>query len=490
MKSLKFKGNIIKVKFNGKHKVVIMKKNIISFLFIFYCFCITINVNAQNANELSDEYAQLHIIAQRYLYGINTDVNYEKAHQIYIYLAERNDAEAINSLAGIYKQGLGIPANMDTARVLFKRASDLGSAKAAFNLAQMYRMGQGGEQDYEQAFLYTQQASDMGNKQAYYGLGYFYYKGLGTTQDYTKAIEMFNKGSELGLANCDYFLGLCYLGGYGVEKDIEKGKSFIEKSVAGGSAQAADFIANDRLKKYKDKPEVRSANILNRKVSPVFRSARNAVDKDISGIWEGKMIKYDWSGSHIVEEKNLSLQIDNVNGELSGIWVQEDSISIKLQAHLEDTAWVFDNMKYTRAFERVWEVKQGKLELEQVGDSLILFGNIEQFSVETKELSSPTSVVLKRTISKPIASSHTLRNSLIVYPNPFELFTTAEYNLEQSQNLSLQVFDQDGKVVYAESYNADEGNNKKSLQLNVPTGVYTLSLKGKELNLNSILIKK
>lgn len=465
-----------------------MKKKIIRLILLFLCLGFATSISAETKKKFSKE--QLHKVAKRYLNGINTDVNYEFARKIYVHLAKQNDAKAINSLAGMYKQGLGVPVNMDTARVLYKKASDLGSAKAAYNLAQMYKMGQGGAQDYEQSFAYFQKALDMGNKKAYYNLGYAYYKGLGVPQDYTKAVEMFKKGSERKSANCDYFLGLCHMGGYGVEKNIEQGKSFIEKSVAGGSAQAVDFIAKGRIEKYKEKPKKRSANVVDRQISPSFRSAKNSVDKNISGIWEGKMVKYDWSGKNIVEEKTLSLQIDNLQGALSGIWVQEDSISIKLQAHQEDTAWVFDNMKYTRAYERVWEVKQAKFQLQQVGDSLMLVGNVEQYSADTKEPSSPTTVVLKRSASSSTSRNNSERNSLLAYPNPFESEITVEYHLKESQETSLLVFDQEGKVVYSETQNGEKGINKKSLQLNVPTGVYTLTLKGKELNLNSMLIKK
>jgi hypothetical protein len=384
-----------------------------------------------------------------------------------------------------------MPVNMDTARILYKKASDLGCGKAAYNLANMYKMGQGGEQDMVQAFNYFQKSLDLGFKKAYYKLGYFYYKGFGVAQDYTKAVEMFKKGSEYKNSNCDYFLGLCYMGGYGVEKDLEMGKKYIEKSVSNGSGQAVDFIDKDRIEKYKEKPQTRSAYAIDKQKPLTYRRTINTTDKDISGIWEGKMIKYDWSGKHIVEEKNLSLQIDNTEGSLSGIWVQEDTVSIKLQAHKEASSWVFDNMKYTHAYERVWEVKQGKFELQQTGDSILLLGNVEQYSVDTKEPSSPTSVVLKRSasISNP-QNRASIRNSLIVYPNPFDRDLSVQLSLSEAQKLTLFVYDQEGKEVYNQTQNWEQGTHTQQLQLTIPTGVYTLSAKGDKVNLNSLLIKK
>ncbi len=47
-----------------------------------------------------------------------------------------------------------------------------------------------------------------------------------------------------------------------------------------------------------------------------------------------------------------------------------------------------------------------------------------------------------------------------------------------------------GKVVYSQTQSYDAGKHKEILRLSVPEGVYTLSIKGKTVNLNTLVIRK
>lgn len=261
-------------------------------------------------------------LGDKYLNGINTDVDYEKAELIFRKLSDMNYAPAMNRLAGMYRQGFGVEVNKDSAIALYTRAMNLKNGKATYNLAMMYKMGEGVDIDYEKAVELYQKSYDLGyKKKTVYGLGYMSYKGLGTEQDYKKAYNYFLEGDSSGNASCQYFAGLCLVAGNGVAKDIEKGKEYIEKAMMNGSELAAWFIADDRIKNY----ETQGVAFRSAGEKPRYRNVKNTARKELGGVWNGKIVRYDWSGKKVVEEKPLSLQLDFNNDRLSGTWTQEDT---------------------------------------------------------------------------------------------------------------------------------------------------------------------
>ncbi len=442
---------------------------------------------------------QKHLAAYRYMNGIYTSVDYGKAFSLYFDLAKQGDPKALNAMASMYRQGLGMAQNYEMARNLYKKAINLRYGKSAYNLAQMYKNAQGGPQDMAKAFEYYTTATALGYTSGYYGMGYCYYKGFGIPQDYAKAVKMFTLGNAVENAACSYYLGLCYLGGDGVSKDLVRGKTLIEKAAKQGYDHAVEFITQNRIVNYEDKPQLRSAraNGTQRSGAPAYRRIKNNATDNLGGIWEGRILRYDWGRKRIVEEKKLSLQLDYANdGELNGVWLQGDSTSIRVLGHREDSVWVLDNMQYLHFWDRTYEIRQARLEVKtDSAGTVSLLGNIDQFSPQTMEPSSPTMVELKRTVA-PIAkntsrtSAVRLQNSLLASPNPFDKELIADITLQQAQQATLQVTDMSGKAVYSQTSEFTKGMQQKTLNLNLPAGTYVLSLKNKVINLNTLIIRK
>lgn len=432
-------------------------------------------------------------MGDQYLFGINTSIDYKKAFAIYQILAHKENEEAMNKLAGMYRQGFGTEQSADSAILYFRKASEKGYGKATYNLMNMYRQGEGITQDFDSAYFYAQKAYEQGYIQkATFSLGYFHMKGLGTEQSYEKAMDYYMTGANAGSGICTYYVGYLYIGGFGVEQNIDKGMQYMEKSVSMGCDAAVSFIVENRVERYLPGGAMRSASQSRKDIKP-FSRRKNTAQKELSGIWDGKLIRYDWSGQKIVEEKNLSLQLDFYSNQLSGIWIQDDSISMRITGHLEDSIWLFDQMHYldTR-IERPWEIRNGAFQIRVSDGKEIMEGNIEQYSSTIKEKSSPMALKLSRTAKGEEMEKYNsrTRNSLNVSPNPFDNELKIRFSISKTQIINLHIYDIEGHTVYNSTIPYEVGEHCFELNLQVPSGTYCVSIKGETVNLTSLVIKQ
>lgn len=449
--------------------------------------------------RLSQKKALALALATCYMNGINVNINYEKASNIYHSLVKLGNVKAMNYLAGMYRQGFGVAESADTAIILYHIAMNKGDGKAAFNLGTMYKMGEGVSQDYAKAYELFLAADSLGyKKKASQMIGYLTYKGLGTSQSYEKAISYFQESASLGNSAGYYFLGLCYISGNGVEKNIDKGKELMEKALSMGSEQAAGFISNDRIKAY-DETALRSANGVNSMtlVQGSFNKISNTAREKLSGIWTGELLCYDFSGKRIIETKPLTLRLNYANSRLSGIWNQSDSIDINingmLKGNVSDSSWNFNAMNYVDTrIQRLWDIKSGSFQIQETENGDLLLGNVEQYSPDTKEPSSPISVRLFRSAYGTSEGNNSPfdGNSLIVSPNPFDNFLNVTYTIAIGQSVTLSVRSLEGKTLYSETRKAENGTYSQAIRLDVPTGNYIVNLTGRKLKLNTMAIKK
>ncbi len=428
-----------------------------------------------------------------YLNGINTEVNYEKAFDIFSQLAKMDNAEAINRLAGMYKHGFGVEQNLDSAIACYHRAANLGSGKASYNLGNLIRQGEGMEQNFKLAFDFFYAAYIQGYIPAVCAVGYMHFKGLGVEQDYEQALAYFYVGSAFEIPECVYFVGLCHIGGYGVPQNINAGMEYMQQALLLGSDAAEAFISENRVEQYRPaEGELRSA----RRPHNPHRRVRNHVKDELSGRWEGKLLQYDWSGKKVEKEHNLSLQLTFSNDSLTGTWVQDDSTAISVTGHLQDTVWVFDNMIYIdQKLERPWEIRSGGFQL-QTDESGVqqLEGSVEQYSSQTKEPAEPVALVLTRTAKaekgKDSRGGAMQSSSLTVNPNPFDRELRISFTLTDEQDVNVRVYDVDGQIACNTTKRYPSGSHTENLVLDVPQGAYCVSVKGQSINLTSLVIKK
>ena len=318
------------------------------------------------------------------------------------------------------------------------------------------------------------------------------FKGLGISQDYKKALEFFSQGEIYGDIRCTYFIGICYLGGYGVKKNIEKGKEYIEKAMHNGSEMATDFIIHDKITNY-TKVRLRSSSPLEIEKKGTYTEIANNPSKAMTGVWEGRIIQYDWSGKQIRKEKSLQLQLDFLDNRISGTWIQDDSIDLKIRGQLVNNEWHFSDMIYTdQTSEREWEIKNGRFSVRKSEDYIVLEGNIEQYSPETNEPSSPLSIVLLRSSKDNINDIRKQYSDFAeIYPNPFEKDLHISLTISKSQQVLIQLYSTDGQRFHSQTTELNEGVNNLTLQVpSIPRGVYTVYITGETLNETSKVIKK
>ncbi|MBQ9592134.1 MAG: SEL1-like repeat protein [Paludibacteraceae bacterium] len=425
--------------------------------------------------------------------GDESDLDYGFASKMYEQLVEQGNPHGMNRLAGMYRQGLGVEKNLDSAIFLYEKAIEKGYGKAAYNLSVMFKTGEAyGKPDYPQAYTYAQKAQALGYKKSSYLLGYMNFKGLGISQDYKKALEFFSQGEIYGDIRCTYFIGICYLGGYGVKKNIEKGKEYIEKAMHNGSEMATDFIIHDKITNY-TKVRLRSSSPLEIEKKGTYTEIANNPSKAMTGVWEGRIIQYDWSGKQIRKEKSLQLQLDFLDNRISGTWIQDDSIDLKIRGQLVNNEWHFSDMIYTdQTSEREWEIKNGRFSVRKSEDYIVLEGNIEQYSPETNEPSSPLSIVLLRSSKDNINDIRKQYSDFAeIYPNPFEKDLHISLTISKSQQVLIQLYSTDGQRFHSQTTELNEGVNNLTLQVpSIPRGVYTVYITGETLNETSKVIKK
>jgi hypothetical protein len=434
--------------------------------------------------------------AYRYLNGAGVELNYEKAYKIFAFYAKQGDAEAINALGMMYKRGLGVRQNEANAFKLFVKSANKGYPKAAFNLGLMYKFGYHVTQSQDSSVYWIEKAQAMGFKGTEYNLGYAYYKGQGKKQDYKKAVSYFKSGAEKGDASSMFNLGYCYYKGRGVERNPELGKYWIEKAGEKGLSRAIDFISKNDSKSFGEaKKKLKSATLepINAFIPLKYKTVKNSVsNSNITGEWEGKIINYDWSGEEIESETPIRLTLQSIGDGIDGLWVENETAPVRIEAQMLDSIWVFNN---TRLYEnqRPLDMTDAQFKLEKINGKEYLCGNIKFYSETTKEFSTPSYVVLERKASQVITEISN-NEQVVISPNPFDTYVNVTMQLERAQNISIIVYDMQGRKVYKEIPKHFEiGNNSVTINLSLSrltNGNYIMKIVGETINKSSIIIKQ
>ncbi|GBB93164.1 hypothetical protein RclHR1_02120016 [Rhizophagus clarus] len=170
----------------------------------FYYSGIGTDVNKQKAVELFQKATNLgNSIAQYdlgncYLYGIGVDTDYKKAFELFKKSAEGGYSEGIVQLGNCYENEIGTSTNKEKAFELYKEAAYLGSISGTDNLAYCYQFGTGTDISEKKAYELFKKAADLGYDRAQYNLAYMYEIGDGISKDIDKAYYWYKKSAEQG----------------------------------------------------------------------------------------------------------------------------------------------------------------------------------------------------------------------------------------------------------------------------------------------------
>ncbi|GBB84158.1 hypothetical protein RclHR1_01080014 [Rhizophagus clarus] len=159
------------------------------------------NSNEQKAFELCQKAAELeNIVAQiditnMHIYGKSGDNNYNLAFKLSKKLAEEC-ASGMKNLGYCYEKGIGTDINEQKAFELYQKSADLGNSIGIKNLGQCYYEGIGTDTDKQKAFELYQKAANLGNDTAQYNIAIMYEYGNGVKKDINQAIYWYKKSAE------------------------------------------------------------------------------------------------------------------------------------------------------------------------------------------------------------------------------------------------------------------------------------------------------
>ncbi|MEN9908859.1 MAG: hypothetical protein RLZZ540_2008 [Bacteroidota bacterium] len=488
------------------------------------------------AQEIPDVKKAL-ITARFQLFKSSPTYNPENAIVVYTQLATQGNAEAMNALGMIYSKGIGVTIDETLGIEWFEKAANVGYAKSWYNLGQLYKdndavkainyferaansgyatayaawgrilmTGEGVAQNYRQAVTVFKEGTEKGNAYCNYALGYLYYKGFGAAQDYALAIEHFEIAAQKKQPWAMYMLGLCYRNGYGVTIDLEKAKFWLNKSASIGVKPSQMELADPEAEneypnqsKTVSKPIDEIISVTETDVPKTFKKVKQAaINTNISGNYTGTILRYDWSGQNIISNTPITIDLNQDKKQLTGVWKEEAGDTINFNAEIQENAITFKDTKIDRTEHfykgglNSYEFKKAQLQLIQTPESLFLIGNLQLYNIKERENEKPIYLIVeKKNRGTEITSESEILSRVIVYPNPFISNFELSFDLVQNMDVTASIYSITGNQLYTTQWkNLEQGTQKKSINLNVPSGYYILHLNYGQQVKTAILIKQ
>lgn len=462
-------------------KIYIMK-NIVFYLILLSCFCNKVQSQIDNDSLINNRMA----LAKSYLHGLGANRQHAKALEIYTECANDGNAEAMYLVGFQYNNGLGIAKNNEKAIEWYIKSANAGYLPAWRNLGDLYRAAC----DFEKAYVSYDKGAEANDLQSKYMKGYLLYKGLGCAQNYTQAATIFKEGAYKGGNYSMYFYGLCLRNGYGVAANIDSARYWLQFSASLGNRMAKEELTlkvpeniGNECTTLAEKIKLAQASVPNVMINKYQRVEHRINANEVAGTFTGYLLKYDWSGQNVIEANKLTVTLTKDKDSIVGLWKEDDSLTLPINAIFSSNALTFKQMKYGKTNHysptrpELTIFKQATLQLNRIGDSVYLSGNLEEFIPHRNEPSKPLYLALVRT-SKCLNQVVTNEEPLHVYPNPFVSKITLDFELKENTKVSTELRRLDGKVIYSiPACTLSAGSYTLPIQTQqIAAGYYTLVL--------------
>lgn len=337
-------------------------------------------------------------LARAYRYGINTDVDLEKAAHIYKMMANNGNVKAMVHLGDMYSKGEGVERNTRYAFNLFLRAAKGGNSKGMCKLARMYQKGDGIKQNFKKAFYYYDKAARKGNPQGCYGAGYLLYKGYGVKQNYRQAEMYLKAGARKHHAGCDFLLGMLYANDGAGTPDYDKAEKFYHRAMKDGNSWTKDMTKQNKLDSLKHRHASRHQHQSGCRWQKKLHGAAENDMKEVTvdelcGTWHGTLYSYDWSNSLVVDEETVTLQIDRQDDSYAMQWFRNDTLCTVFQPDVKrNYKWV--STKLPKDYRQYpWVIKSAQFGMTEDGK---LCARFRRFSTSSREPLRPSFVVMEK----------------------------------------------------------------------------------------------
>lgn len=398
---------------------------------------------------------------------------------------------AQNALGIAYLNGLGVAQDSTMAIKCLEEAGRCGSANAYYNLGLLMKNAPHDRQDFAKALRYFEEGAKSGALNCCYLAGYMYYKGLGCEQDYKRAVEYFKKDETGRSLSCQYMLGLCYRNGFGVEIDDKKADEYLQKAAKGNY----QFAIEETLRE-------------NAEILPSTVLADNEVDKpesmpdvepfidkntDLSGSYKGIIVTYDWSGSQIVKEENLSVTFSKAEDSYRGIWMQgSDTLAVNASIGADGILRFADTRHFMS--DRYFEDSKIESQFQDASLALVgpsLTGGLRLYSLTEREPQRP----MYLSLSKPLGDS-TKEDPNYCYMAAYPVSGTDKIEIRfllprDVKDGLVYLTDQSG--LYVKSYNTgalNAGQQRFTISTKLKKGLYIVSMEADELHGQTTILLK
>jgi len=391
----------------------------------------------------------------------------------------------INQL-GIMHATNKTPKNLEIAKILFKKAYDFGYEKAGFNLGMVYK----DLRVYDSAYMYFSKESLKDDGISNYTLGYLHYKGFGCKQSYERAVFYFKNAIKKRIPNAMYFLGLCYRNGYGVVANIDSAAFWLQKAKQLNYSHAEaelntsnpeNYIESTKLlERYRQLKKINDTKLFN-----TYQVNTQVKIKELYGKFTGFILKLDYSKNTIIEFDTVSmvltahrndsihikLNFKNINQKIVGI-IENGLIKCNKNSFITQSHFSYDNSE---------TVVNQSLQLSAIKDNEFdfIYASIDAFNNTINEPEKPILLLLNKPKLQINALNKIPKIDATLFPNPFVNSFSVKFNLSESANVALELYDVVGKKMYIKP---TEKLIKGEYQINIksdtyPSGVYFLKFK-------------
>ncbi|MBI2791076.1 MAG: sel1 repeat family protein [Gammaproteobacteria bacterium] len=255
----------------------------------------------------------LYLLGTLYADGIGTEVNHEKAFEIFSQLAEQNHSSAQFKLGQLYYYGKGIDKDHSLAKKWFLKSARLGSEDAKNWVAIVYRDALNtnqNDENEEEINNWIQYAAENGEPEAIflkgmnylYGrnhmpqnidqgmnlineaaskefvpalreLGMIYEQGLFGMNNTSKAHEWYLKASQKGDGYAQYRLANMYFVGDGIDRDYVQSYAWANLASMSGKDEAT--VLRDEISQLLSASDLEQARNLSNEYFEAHRKGQN-----------------------------------------------------------------------------------------------------------------------------------------------------------------------------------------------------------------------
>lgn len=457
------------------------------------------NINGQTI--LNDSLINLKMYkAVQFLSGSGGSKNIKTAFELYLECAKAGKPQAMIMTGLMYKNGTGVDSNKGRAVFWFTKAGNAGYANGWYLLGDLYKNTLRKQQNYKKAFRYFSKGAALNDERCEFNKAYMLYKGFGCTQNYEQAAILFAKGARLSKTSSMYFYGLCLRNGYGIQANSDSALFWLQKAAGKGHLNARNEIGmmypENKVSLPNREAATQNVTFITKNKSLKSDPIQEIFNEETSGKdYFGNLITYDWSGELPINVSKLQISLLKDGQIISGNWVENDSLSVEINAVFTEDGLKFNGTRYElkdhNSFNQKlsYHFETATLNQFEKGDSLYLFGNIVMYSPDRNEPQKPRKFIVAKKLNKidsqnPVvkkanSNTNTSENILNVYPNPFTDFIRIESTKPMDKFVSVQLKSIEGKIVYSK-----ELSIKNSIQISITfppklltAGTYLLTLK-------------